>query len=336
MKIAILTGGGDCPGMNAFVRAVVRCSLNMRPETDVWGVTDGWKGLINNDYRRLNKRDVAGLGSAGGTVLGTVRVPELAARVDLQEKIARNLHENHFDYLFMCGGNGSIKAANVIETILRREDMMTRIVAAPGSIDNDVCNNIGLSIGFYSALDKSLEMLGWIRDTASSHRRVYLVKSMGRKSAYLAFYAGIATGAEYVIQPGENIDFEKLAVLIGERDRDTRIIVSEGYDALTLTEIRETLENIFGQRNLTHEIRTVDMGYFQRGGKAAVTDILRASWVAFRMVKDAFRNCESGFYTASYIGDSPEVLPLYIAADDAITSHDDIPPEVVEMALALR
>lgn len=321
--------------MNAFVRAVVRCSLNIHPETTVWGAIDGWKGLIYNDYRKLGKRDMAGFGSAGGTILGTVRVPELAVEVSLQETIAQNLHDNRFDYLFVCGGNGSVKAANAIETILRRENFRTRILVAPGSIDNDVCNNYGSSIGFYSALDKSLEMLEWIRDTASSHRRVYLIKSMGRNSAYLAFYAGVATGAEHVIQPGEDVDFERLATMIDERERDTRIIMAEGYDK-SLNEVREILEEIFRKRNLTHEIRTVDMGYFQRGGKAAVTDILRASWVGFRMVKDAFRHCESGFYTAFYTGHNPEILPLDIAADDSRTSHDRIPPEIVEMALALR
>lgn len=335
MKFAIMTGGGDSPGMNAFVRAVVRCSLNIHPETAVWGAIDGWKGLIYNDYRKLGKRDMAGLGSAGGTILGTVRVPELATEISLQETIAQNLQDNRFDYLFVCGGNGSVKAANAIEKILRRENFRTRILVAPGSIDNDVCNNYGSSIGFYSALDKSLEMLEWIRDTASSHRRVYLIKSMGRNSAYLAFYAGVATGAEHVIQPGEDVDFERLATMIDERERDTRIIMAEGYEK-SLNEVREILEEIFRRRNLTHEIRTVDMGYFQRGGKAAVTDILRASWVAFRMVKDAFRHCESGFYTAFYTGHNPEILPLDVAADDSRTSHDQIPPEIIEMALALR
>jgi 6-phosphofructokinase 1 len=335
MKFAVLTGGGDCSGMNAFVRAIVRSSLNLRSETAIWGVLDGWKGLIYNNFRVLDKQSVAGIASAGGTILGTVRVPELAEDIMLQETVAQNLHDNRFDYLFVCGGNGSIKAANAINQILRRENMRTRILCAPGSIDNDVCNEYGSSIGFYSALDKSLEMLEWIRDTASSHRRVYLIKSMGRASAYLAFYAGIATGAEYVICPGEDVDYEHLATMVDERDRDTRIIVAEGYEQ-NLSQIRENLEAIFHKRNIRHEIRTVDMSYFQRGGKAAVTDILRASWVAYRMVKDAYAGCNSGFYTAYYTGHISQVLPLDIAADDAATSHEDLPAAIVELALALR
>lgn len=335
MKIAILTGGGDCSGMNAFVRAAVRCALNEKPETSVWGVLDGWYGVLYNKYRTLGKLDVAGIASTGGTILGTVRIPELATNIELQETVAQNLHDNRFDYLFVCGGNGSVKAANTINTILRRENLKTKILVAPGSIDNDVCNNYGSSIGFYSALDKSLEMLEWIRDTASSHRRVYLIKSMGRDSAYLAMYAGIATGAEQVIVPDEDVDFERIATMIDERDRDTRIIVAEGYDK-SLGEITSILEEIFKRRNIRHEIRTVDMSYFQRGGTAAVTDILRASWVAYSMVKNAFNRCESGFYSAFYTGQVPNIISLEEASDDSRTSHSRIPQEIIDLTLALR
>lgn len=335
MKFAVLTGGGDCSGMNAFVRGIVRSSLNLKPETSVWGVIDGWKGLIYNDYRRLSKRDVAGISHTGGTILGTVRVPELAQDVELQRSVAYNLEDNHIDYLFVCGGNGSIKAAHAVESIIKADGLRTRIMAAPGSIDNDVCNNYGTSIGFYSALDKSLEMLEWIRDTASSHRRVYIIKSMGRDSAYLALFAGIVTGAEYIIRPNEDVDFEQLATMIDERDRDSRIIVSESYH-MSLEDIRATLENIFTKRKIKHEIRTVDMSYFQRGGTAAVTDILRASWIAFRMVRDAFDKKEAGFYTAYYTGHSPDVLSLATAANDAISSHEGIPQELIDLTLALR
>ena len=335
MKFAVLTGGGDSSGMNAFVRAVVRSALNTRPETSVWGVLDGWKGLIYNEFRPLDKLSVAGIASAGGTIIGTVRVPELATDPILQETTVRNLHDNKIDYLFVCGGNGSIKAANAINELIKADKLKTKILCAPGSIDNDVCNEIGSSIGFYSALDKSHEMLEWIKDTASSHRRVYLIKSMGRASAYLAFYAGIASGAEYVICPGEDVDFEMLATMIDERDRDTRIIVAEGYDQ-DLQQIREKLESVFKKRNIKHEIRSVDMSYFQRGGKAAVSDILRASWVAYRMVMDAYKQCDSGFYTAYYTGHAPSVIPLHIAADDAKTNHPGLPEDIINFAIALR
>ena len=335
MKFGILTGGGDSPGMNAFVRAVVRSALNIRPTTSCWGVIDGWQGLIDNNYRKLMSRDTRGMAHSGGTVLGTMRVPELKDNVDMQEAIAMNLHDNFFDYLFVIGGNGSLKAANVVNKIVVKRGLRTKILVAPGSIDNDVCNNFGYSIGFYSAIDKSLEMLEWIRDTASAHRRVYLIESMGRDSGYLAFLSGIATGAEQILLPREEVNFERLATLIDERDRDTRIIVAEGYEK-SVEEIRKLLEEIFINRNIRHEIRTVDMGYFQRGGKAVVKDILLASWLGFSMVKDAFSKCNSGFYIAYNVGQVPTILELEQAADDEKSAHLDIPKELLEFAVALR
>ena len=182
----------------------------------------------------------------------------------MQQSMAMTLHDNFIDYLFVIGGNGSLRAAHTIDKVIKEKNLRTKILFAPGSIDNDVCNNFGFSVGLYSAVDKSLEMLEWIRSTASSHRRVYIIESMGRDSGYLAFFAGVATGAEYIIKPGENVDYEKMATMIDERERDTRIIVSEGYDK-SIDEVRQLIEEIFKKRNISHEIRTVDMGYFQRG-----------------------------------------------------------------------
>jgi 6-phosphofructokinase 1 len=334
MKFAVMTGGGDSPGMNAFIRAIVRSAKNLRPTTSVLGVIDGWRGLIDNNFKQLSSKDTRGMARVGGSMLGTLRVPELQFDEDMQRTIAINLHDNFIDYLFVIGGNGSLKAANVTNEIIRKEGLKTRILATSGSIDNDVANNFGFSIGFYSAVDKSLEMLEWIRDTASAHRRVYIIKSMGRDSGYLAFYAGVATGAEYIIMPREDVDFDAMATLIDERDRDTRIIVSEGYDK-SPEEIRQILENIFEKRNIKHEIRTVDMGYFQRGGAAATKDILLASWLGYNMVSDAFSKCDSGFYTSYYVGKKPSIIPLIDSVKDD-TSHLDIPKELILFAQAMK
>lgn len=334
MKVAIMTGGGDSPGMNAFIRAVVRSALNLRPATSVWGVIDGWKGLIDGNFRKLNKKDTAGIAHQGGTILGTLRVPELKDNRDMQEAMAFNLHDNFFDYLFIIGGNGSLAASNVLNNIIKAKGLRTKILVTAGSIDNDVCNNFGYSIGFYSAIDKSLEMLEWIRDTASAHRRVYIIESMGRDSGFLSFFAGIATGAEYIILPNDDVDYEDLVNLISERDRDTRIIVAEGYPK-SADQIRKILEDIFSRRNIKHEIRHVDMGYFQRGGKAAIKDILAASWLGFVMVRDAFAGADSGFYTCFYPGQQPSILSLEEAVQTDKTTSVNIPQELIEFAKAL-
>ncbi len=335
MKVAILTGGGDSPGMNAFIRAVVRSALNLRPATSVWGVIDGWRGLVDGNFRKLAKKDTAGIAQQGGTILGTLRVPELKDDKDMQEAMALNLHDNFFDYLFVMGGNGSLAASNVLNNIIKAKGLRTKILVTAGSIDNDVCNNYGYSIGFYSAIDKSLEMLEWIRDTASAHRRVYIIESMGRDSGYLAFFAGVATGAEYIILPNDDVDFEEIVNMISERDRDTRIIVAEGYPK-TADEIHKILEDIFARRKIKHEIRHVDMGYFQRGGKAAIKDILTASWLGYSMVRESFNGADSSFFIVYYPGQQPVILPLDVAADNKATTHLDIPKELKEFSDALR
>ncbi len=334
MKFGVLTGGGDSPGMNAFIRAVVRSTINLKSSTSIWGVIDGWAGLRDSNFRKMTKRETAGIGHSGGTVLGTLRVPELKDNVDMQEGIALNLHDNFFDYLLLIGGNGSLAAAAVLDKIIKEKGYRTKILVTSGSIDNDVCNKYGFSVGFYSAIDKSLEMLEWIRDTASAHRRVYIVKSMGRESGYLPFFAGISSGAEHVILPNEDVNFEQLATLISERDRDTRIIVSEGYHHF-VEEIRATLEKIFEKRSIKNEIRTVDMGYFQRGGKAEVKDILLASWLGYSMVKHAFEYGDSGFFTTYNAGQQPTFIPLEKAIDSNETNNMQVSQQLLDFANAL-
>lgn len=201
-------------------------------------------------------------------------------------------------------------------------------------IDNDVANVYGTSIGFYSAIHRSVEMMEWIRDTASAHRRVYIIGSMGRKSAFLPFYAGIVSGVEYVIRPNERVDFEAIADMIERRDRDTRIIVSEAYSK-ALDHVRAILSDALERRSSRHEIRTVDMGYFQRGGEAVIADVLRANWIGFHMVRSLINGESSAFFGAYHVGAPPNRVSIEEAVQ-ASANHDDIPRDLIEMALALR
>ena len=334
MKVAILTGGGDCPGMNAFIRSVTRSAINLKEGMEVWGVLDGWAGMISGSYRQLGVLDTAGISRLGGTILGTLRAPALKEREDAREEAARNFMDAGFDALLVCGGNGSLRAAQDLENRLRENGKNSGIYFTSASIDNDVANIYGTSIGFYSAIERSMEMMEWIRDTASAHRRVYIVGSMGRNSAYLPVYAGLTTGAEYVIRPDEQVDFDRIVEMIEERDRDTRIIVSEAYPR-TLEEITAILSAALEKRHSTHEIRTVDMGYFQRGGMASVTDVLRANWVGHCMVRAAIAGEESGFYGAFHLGSAPNKVTFEEALSPDAT-HEDIPREIIEMMISLR
>ncbi len=334
MKVGILTGGGDCPGMNAFVRSVTRSLINLQPDVEVWGILDGWRGLIQRSYRRIHALDTAGINKLGGTILGTLRMPEMRTNGDLRENVARNFLEDGFDALIACGGNGSLHAAHDLDAMLQASGNPRPILFTAASIDNDVANTFGTALGFYSAILRSVEMMEWIRDTASAHRRVYVIGSMGRNSAFLPFYAGIASGAEYVIRPGETVDFDEIVDMIEARERDTRIIVSEAYQK-SLEEIRTILGHELERRNSRHEIRTVDMGYFQRGGQASITDVLRANWLGYQMVKSMLAGEGSGFFGAFNVGTPPNRGTLAEALDPA-ANHDDIPREIIEMALALR
>lgn len=334
MKIGILTGGGDCPGMNAFIRSVTRSALNLIPGVEVCGILDGWRGLIEKSYRNLSALDTAGISSLGGTILGTVRVPEMRTDHALRRVVHDNFIAAGFDGLFVCGGNGSLHAARDLDQMLAESGSHKPVYFTAASIDNDVANAHGTSLGFYSAMRRSLEMMDWIRDTASAHRRVYIIGSMGRHSAYLPFYAGIVSGAEYVIRPDEKVNFEAVADMIEARDRDTRIIVSESYPK-SLEEIRAILDNALERRSSRHEIRTVDMGYFQRGGDASITDVIRANWLGYQMVKSMVAGDPSAFFGAFNVGAPPVRIPLSEALDPS-ANHDDIPREIIEMALALR
>ncbi len=335
MKIAVLTGGGDCPGMNAFVRAITRAHLNLGgPEAEVVGVLDGWAGMISGSYRRLSILDTAGIGRLGGTILGTLRAPALKQDEAVQQQVAERFVAEGFDAFVACGGNGSLKAALDLDRRLTAMGESRPVLFTPASIDNDVANLHGTSIGFYSAIERSTEMMEWIRDTASAHRRVYIVGSMGRRSAYLPFYAGLATGSEYVMRPNEQVDFEELADTIHERDRDTRIIVSEAYPH-TLEEIAAILSTLLEKRSSEHEIRTVDMGYFQRGGLASVTDVIRANRLGYTMATSLQKSKSSAFFGAFHAAAEPNCISLETAVSPEST-HDDIPEDVIEMALLLR
>jgi 6-phosphofructokinase 1 len=335
MKVGILTGGGDCPGMNAFIRSVTRSLLNSGTDgIEVWGVLDGWEGFIERKYRKLDVLATAGINTLGGTILGTVRVPELRTDEELRRQVMRNFIEEGFNALFVCGGNGSMNASYELDNLLRAEGYRAPIFFTPASIDNDVANLHGTALGFYSAIQRSLEMLDWIRDTASAHRRVYIIGSMGRNSAFLPFYSGIVAGAEYVIRPHEKVNFEAITDMIERRDRDTRIIVSESYPK-SLEAIRAILSHSLEQRSSLHEIRTVDMGYFQRGGEASISDVLRANWLGFHMVRGMLAGEDSGFYGAFNVCDSPRRLSLEEAVKPS-ANLDDMPREMIDLALAMR
>jgi 6-phosphofructokinase 1 len=267
-RIAVLTSGGDAPGMNAAVRAVVRTGIDRGWE--MFGVRHGYAGLIRDNFVPLGPRDVGGIIQRGGTMLGTTRCPEFKTD-DTQFNTIRILRQRAMDALVVIGGDGS-QAGSLA---LSRKGFP--VVGIASTIDNDLCGS-EITIGVDTALNVALEAIDRLKVTASSHERAFLVEVMGRDCGYLALTAGIAGGAECIVIPEVEVDPEKVAFEL--RDSYERgkgyaiVVVAEGsrYDA-------EKLIAYFRdhRQRLGFELRVVKLGHVQRGGTPGVFDRLLAT-----------------------------------------------------------
>ncbi len=256
-RIAVLTSGGDGPGLNPCIRSVVRAALDKGLE--VMGVRRGYDGLIDCDMIELSARSVGGILNRGGTFLGTARCPEFETKQGQREAL-RNLNRMSIDGLVVIGGNGSLTGA------LQLHKMNFPVVGIPGTIDNDV-NGTDLSIGVDTTLNTILDAVDKIKDTASSHQRAFLIEVMGRDSGYLALMASIASGAELALIPEVEISMEQVVQAVDDAyirgKAHCIIIVAEGWKpgARALVDyLRERREEIgFG-------VRLTVLGHVQRGG----------------------------------------------------------------------
>jgi 6-phosphofructokinase 1 len=264
-KIAVLTSGGDAPGMNAAIRAVARCGIAKGWE--VIGVNQGYAGLVSGDYRPLSARDVGGIMQRGGTMLGSARCPEFA-KEDVREKALRNLNRQNISALVVIGGNGSQTGANSLH------EMGFPTIGVASTIDNDLVGS-EITIGVDTALNIAVEALDRLRITASSHQRSFLIEVMGRKCGYLALMAGIAGGAELVLVPEIEFQPEEIGEAIHGAYRRGKshamVVVAEGakYNA-------EALVNYFKGKNTGFELRATILGHVQRGGTPTAYDRLLA------------------------------------------------------------
>ncbi|MHB8193139.1 MAG: 6-phosphofructokinase [Bellilinea sp.] len=267
-KIAVLTSGGDAPGMNAAIRAVVRTGI--RNGWELMGIRNGYEGLIDDRFVRLGARDVGGIIQRGGTVLGSARSEEFKTRAG-QLKAIRNLNQNDVEGLVVIGGNGSQTGAHALHAL------GFPVVGIASTIDNDLYGS-DITIGVDTALNIALEAIDRLKITASSHQRAFLIEVMGRKCGYLALMAAIAGGAEEVVLPEIETDPEKLAKTLTdayERGKAHAIIVvAEGaeYNATRLDEyFKEHRERLgFG-------LRVTILGHVQRGGAPQASDRILAS-----------------------------------------------------------
>jgi 6-phosphofructokinase 1 len=267
-RIAVLTSGGDAPGMNAAIRAVVRTGIEKG--WDVFGIRHGYVGLIAGNIVLLEARDVGGIIQRGGTMLGSARCPEFRTE-EGRLKALRTLHQNDIEALVVIGGNGSQAGAYALS------EMGFPVVGVASTIDNDLCGT-EISIGVDTALDVALEAIDRLKVTASSHQRAFLVEVMGRKCGYLALMAGIAGGAEVIIIPEVETDPEAVAAELRaayERGKPHALgVVAEGarYNAEGLARFFEE-----HRKRLGFELRVTTLGHVQRGGAPGAFDRLLAT-----------------------------------------------------------
>ena len=264
-KIAILTSGGDAPGMNACIRAVVRSALNAGLE--VYGVDRGYNGLVKNEIIKMDSHSVCDIIQRGGTILKTARCLEFKDPA-VRKIAADNLKKIGVEGLVVIGGDGSFTGAKLLS-----DEQGINVVGIPGTIDNDLAYT-DYTLGFDTAVNTVLWAINALRDTMTSHDRVSLVKVMGRRCGDIALYAGICGGAEYILVPEVPYDIQKIANEIKHNRENGKtanvIVLAEG--AGNENEIKTIVSVISGT-----DVKVTTLGHIQRGGSPSMADRMLAA-----------------------------------------------------------
>lgn len=316
--IAMLTSGGDAPGMNPCIRAVVRAGLAR--ELRMIGVEDGFEGLIKGRFHPLGARNVGGILQRGGTILQTARCEEFM-EPSAQREAVRKINDAEIDGLVVIGGDGSLHGA---ETLVERG---ISVVGIPASIDNDIYGT-DMCIGVDTALNTIVDAIDKLRDTASSHNRAFLVETMGRQSGYLAMQAGIVTGAEIVLVPEVPTDVEVVVQTMEAAYQRGKahciVVVAEGANP-SITELAEMIDS----RELGFSTRVTILGHIQRGGKPSAFDRLLASRFGSKAV-EFLLDGKSGVMTGLN-GSEIEAVPF----NRVFSQRKSLPMDQYEMAQML-
>lgn len=263
-KIAVMTSGGDAPGMNAAIRAVVRSGLHYGFE--VYGIYYGYKGLCEGEIKVLSRTDVSRVIKSGGTILGSARYPEFK-NLDVRQRAVKQLNSLGIEAIVVIGGDGTYRGAQALT------EMGIRCVALPGTIDNDI-SSTDYTIGFHTALQTIVDSIDKLRDTSMSHQRCSVVEVMGRNCGDLALYAGIAGGSEFIITPETGFDKRKTLDAIKASHalgRKHAIVVVTEF-MTDVTKFATEIEDYTG-----YETRATILGHVQRGGDPCAFDRVMAT-----------------------------------------------------------
>lgn len=310
-KIALITSGGDAPGMNACIRAIAKTCLG-KGITPV-GYLDGYDGMMTNRFKEMTSDDVVNIIQRGGTVLGTARSEEFRT-VEGRKKAIANLASNNIDGFICIGGDGSFTGASILA-----DEMDIPVIGIPGTIDNDIFGT-DRTIGFDTAMNTVVDAVDKIKDTAGSHNRIFLVEVMGRDAGFIALETAIASGAASVLIPEERSNIKLLAEDLrsqGKRRSNLIVIVAEGDDAGGAKEIYEKLLPYMDGYTMRYSI----LGHIQRGGSPSAFDRILATRMGVFAVECLLKG-ESKKVVSS-LGDSLHLTSILEAVGNEATPHLD-------------
>ncbi len=316
-NIGVLTSGGDSPGMNAAVRAVVRSAEFHNIEC--YGIYKGYEGLISDEIKKLNARSVKNIVNKGGTILKSARCLEFRTK-EGRVKAKNNLDKYGINSLIIIGGNGSLLGGKIFE-----EEHGINVVGIPGTIDNDLAGT-RRTLGYDTALNTAVEAIDKIRDTAISHNRLFFIEVMGKGSGHIALNAGIGAGAEEVLIPEKNMGIDRLLKSLKHSEKSGKsssiIVVSEG---------EKIGDNVFKfssyiEKNFPHyETRVSILGHIQRGGSPSCYDRVLASRMGVFAVDSLLKGLSK--IMVGIIDDTIVTIPI----DDALKGGQEINSDLVRV-----
>jgi len=316
--IGVMTSGGDAPGMNPGIRAVVRTALSHGLR--VMGIESGYEGMLRGSFRPMGARDVGGILQRGGTILQTARSMEFKTPQG-QRLAIRNLNNAEIDAVVILGGDGSLTGGHMLTT------QGVPVVGIPASIDNDIYGT-DMCIGVDTALNTIVDAIDKLRDTASSHNRAFLVEVMGRNQGYLATQAGIICGAEMVLVPESETPFSDITSVVDEAYKRGKshaiIVVAEGY-SMSVSEVASKLEEL----QLGFTTRVTVLGHIQRGGKPSAFDRFLATRFGVKAIEFLLSG-QVGVMTAL---NGRDIEPVPLAT--VISKRKALSPEYLNIARIL-
>jgi 6-phosphofructokinase 1 len=315
-SIGVLTSGGDAPGMNAAIRAVVRTALYH--DLKVFGIKQGYHGLVFNKIQEMRSQDVAAIIQRGGTILRTARCKEFMTEEGMQ-KAYDNIKKNEIDALIVIGGDGSFRGATEFSNRFK-----IPVVGIPGTIDNDIYGT-DVTIGYDTALNTVVEAVDKIRDTASSHDRMFFIEVMGRDAGFLTLRAGLACGAEAILIPEVESDINKFVEYLenGYRRKKSSniILVAEGEKEGGAFEVVRKLKPYLEG----YDVRVSVLGHIQRGGSPSAYDRYIATKIGIESVRALLNN-----KTSIMVGIVNDKL-VHVPIEKAIKLHKNIDIDEVQM-----